>query len=294
MIIRLIPPPPHNSVLFTVSFNTKLPGHVAFPQFYSNQLGLLNQHELEQPQTYHSLDKATWMIACLHEVAFDLSMGNGLVLVRCTFIDGDVKEWTFKSDKAVRELAAVCRDTEWASMQADRERYERYGMQSVSESDLQPKKHKKQRSLLMSLVSSLVPSSPSRSRAPSPEPPRRLPPPPSPSGLPSQTLRRRARSSLVDTFRRYVVTGLSQYFPSGSYGCGYVPFVVRSMLRRNEDRMAALLREAGYNQMVMYGAQPTPGRPLLQGSSSDSPFYDDDEAEETSLESRSTDTDGSS
>ncbi|THH30828.1 hypothetical protein EUX98_g3361 [Antrodiella citrinella] len=295
MIIRLIPHPPLNVVLFTVSFNTKLPSVIQLPQFYSNQLGLLSQHELDRPISYHCLDKATWLIACLHEVSFDLSIGNGLVGVRCTFIDGDVKEWTFSSDRCSHDLVNVCRDVRWSAMQAERERYERYSMHQIPEEVSQPKKHKKQRSLLMSLVSSLVPStSPVRNRESPPPPARRCPPPPPPSNLSSQTLRRRARSTLVDSFRRFVVTGLSQYFPSGSYGCGYVPFMVRSMLRRNEDRMAALLHEAGLGSISIYGSRTSPQRPLLRGQLSDSPFYDDEEAEETSLESRSTDTDGSS
>lgn len=154
MIVRLIPYAHSESILYTVSFNAKLPAAVPAPQFYANQLHLLSQHDLDNPNSHHSLDKATWLTACLHEVAFDLSMGNGMVIVRCTFIDGDVKEWSIRSDKCTQDMDHVCRDTRWASMQAERERYERYGRQASPEpEELQPKKHKKQRSLLMTLVS---------------------------------------------------------------------------------------------------------------------------------------------
>ncbi|KAH8080709.1 hypothetical protein BXZ70DRAFT_637422 [Cristinia sonorae] len=298
MIIRLVAPSPVNTVLFTVSFNTKLPSHLTSPPFYANQLQLIAQHDLDHPSGYHwhALDKSTWLIAALHEVVFDLTLGNNLIVVRSTFSDGDTKEWSFKSDKCMSDLLKVCQDVQWAGRQAEWERYERYGVLPPSESEvLQPKKHKKQRSLLMSLVSSLVPSSPGRHRAPSPpsSPPstiRSAPMPP--CNIPSHTFRRRARSALVDAFRRYVVGGLSQFYPSGSYGCGYIQYVVRSMLRRNEDRMAALLNEAGLGSMSIYHPQD---RTLAREVSFNSPFYDDEEeAEETSLESRSTDTDGSS
>lgn len=155
MIIRLIPPPPVAMVLFTVSFNTKLPSALPLPPFYSNQSHLLSQHDLEHPASYHSLDKSSWLNACLHEVVFDLSMGNGVIVLRCTFVDGDVKQWSFRSDPCLRNLNHVFRDVRWSAMQAEREKYEKYAQQLLAEEEgeMQPRKHKKQRSLLMSLVS---------------------------------------------------------------------------------------------------------------------------------------------
>lgn len=155
MIIRLIPPPPFTVILFTVSWNKELPSALSLPPFYTNQLHLLAQHDLDKPPNFHSLDKTTWLIPCLHEVTFDLSMGNGLITIRCIFIDGDIKEWTFRSERCMAHLSDVCQDVQWAAMQSERDRYERYQMQQESQDAeaLQPKKHKKQRSLLMTLVS---------------------------------------------------------------------------------------------------------------------------------------------
>lgn len=262
------------------------------------------------------LDKSVWLVTCLHEVIFDLSgnTGDDFVTIRCTFIDGDMREWTFKDDKCMSKLQGVLKDVEWSHIQSQKEKYERQSLDSQhSEVSSSPppsqKKHKKQRSLLMTLVCvnaliqlticayishksrSLVSPNSSHSRGSSrePSPPRSSCPtfPDVPEDLSSHHLRRRARASLIDAFRRFIYSEFSSYFPCTGTGFGFLTWVVRSNLRQIDEKLESLLRQAG-----LAGETRFKGR-RNHLSIPESPFYDD-EVEETSLESRSTDTDGSS
>ena len=56
-------------------------------------------------------------------------------------------------------------------------------------------------------------------------------------GLSPRALRRRARSTLVDAFRRFVLPELSRRFPVH----GYYVWVLQSMLRRTLARMSELV-----------------------------------------------------
>ncbi|CAL1710261.1 unnamed protein product [Somion occarium] len=297
MIIQLKPPTPSTPVvLFSFTFNSAPPSSLPLPTAYNNQLQLLAQHDIQIPKSLHMLDKSIWLVACLHEVIFDLSPHDGtdFVTIRCTFIDGDVREWTFRNEECVKDLEDVLRDVEWSHIQSQREKYERYGIDhSHTDSPPSPqpqKKHKKQRSLLMTLVSLVSPNSSHSSRMPprGHSPPSSPPPPPPapPSTLSAHRLRRRARAALIDAFRRFVYSEFSSYTPISGSGFGFLTWVVRSNLRQTDDKLESLLRQAG-----LAGETRFRGR---RNYIPDSPFFDDEEVEQTSLESRSTDTDGSS
>ena len=72
MQIKLIPASPNPTILFTISL-TDPPEHLGIPQAWAAQLHLIGMEELEYPQGLLSLDKTTWVIACLNSVTFDLS-----------------------------------------------------------------------------------------------------------------------------------------------------------------------------------------------------------------------------
>ncbi|KAI0783279.1 hypothetical protein C8Q75DRAFT_737047 [Abortiporus biennis] len=309
MIIRLFPATQVPSVLFTLSFSNHLPPALPVPQAYLNQLHILSQYDLEPPNSFHVLDKAVGMIALLHEVSFDLSPTSkpgcqDQVIVKCTFIDGEVKQWTIANRGCVEALQGVLRDVEWSSMQAEREKYEKFGTKPPNVEPTPPpptpvKKHKKQKSLLMSLVALVQSASSSSSsshavRAPSPPPP----PPAPPCDLSSHLLRRRARSALVNAFRRHVLCTISHSFVSVTFG--FTTWVVQSTLRKNEEKVEALIREAGLTLTMSGDGQEihTFGSAKTSSSGSrtlvsDSPFFDD-ESDEGEEETSSTDTDGSS
>lgn len=157
MIIRLIPDGPLPSVLFTLSFTTPPPPTLPIPQSYINSLQVLSQHDLDPPTSIHMLDRSVGLISLLHEVLFDLSSfkDKSRTVVKCTFIDGEVQEWTISDEKCVEDLGGVLRDVGWSAMRAKVEEYERTGGAAQATPSPPPrptKKHKKQRSLLMSLV----------------------------------------------------------------------------------------------------------------------------------------------
>lgn len=150
---------------------------------------------------------------------------------------------------------------------------------------------------LYSLVSSSSSSSQVFRRALTPP----GPPPSPPSTLSSHMLRRKARSALVNSFRRHVLPTLSSNMTTGPFA--YVAWIVRSILRQNEAKVEALIQEAGLG-MTLYSSDGRDSplshhaskmtRTVSTGSKSlsDSPFFEDDEF--GGGETSSTDTDGSS
>ena len=109
-----------------------------------------------------------------------------------------------------------------------------------------------------------------------------------PEDLSSHHLRRRARASLIDAFRRFIYSEFTSYLPYAGSGFGFLTWVVRSNLRQIDERLESLLRQAGLAGETRFKVRKN------QHAIPESPFFDDEEVEETSLESRSTDTDGSS
>jgi hypothetical protein len=193
MQIKLIPPHPHPTILFTISLPDP-PEYLGIPQAWAAQLHRLGSEDLEYPQTMLALDKTTWIIACLSSVTFDLSepregcdnfevnKRSNIGRVVCAFIDGRIIEWELGSTQTedkeaincVEMLRGVCQDVQNSAMEAEKEREAKYRVQDLrsstssegggsEECSVQVKpndkaetrkqgKHKKQRSLLMSLV----------------------------------------------------------------------------------------------------------------------------------------------
>ncbi|KAI0089654.1 hypothetical protein BDY19DRAFT_117798 [Irpex rosettiformis] len=223
--------------------------------------------------------------------------GGALGRIICHLIDGKTVEWElserhFEDREAlacVQMLQSVCQDVQDSAVEAEKERMRSYisqsrsstpesveggnGQQSSVKSESKKQgKHKKQRSMLLSLVASIIsPRSSSQSQAhsqpvlssppPLPSSPEPVPVPTSPvrfssvSNL-STELRKRARSTLVDTFRRFVITRLAATVlpvctciplqPTYNSHVGYfATWVAQSMLDRVEAEMEALVHEAG-------------------------------------------------
>lgn len=193
MQIRLLPPPPHPAILFTIAYPNP-PEYLGIPASWAAQLQRLSSEELEMPQTLLALDKTSWLVAVLQTVTFDISRcrsraaagsflgprkdaGRAKGTVSCLFTDGKIIEWEMglciggvgkaKNREArvcVEMLESVLRDVVDSAMEAEREKLRYQAPQQpiaphvpegalVSQSSSRKQtKHKKQRSLLMSLV----------------------------------------------------------------------------------------------------------------------------------------------
>ncbi|KAG6808728.1 hypothetical protein H0H92_003090 [Tricholoma furcatifolium] len=239
-----------SAVVFSVTFED-LDSQVPIPSTWTAQLNNLRIDELEVPTLIHALDKAAGIIALLEEITFDLSTK----VISCHFVDGSVEQWALTEERCVQALERVVRDVNESSLAIEREiaeekRQRERELERRRNSDAplpltstrQPTRHKKQRSLLMTLVASIIPlySPSSNSRLPTP------PPTPIDEKNASFTIsprdrRRRARSQLVDTFRRYALSELSRRLPRG----GYTAWVLQSMLCRATETMNRLVVEAG-------------------------------------------------
>ncbi|KAJ7241991.1 hypothetical protein C8J57DRAFT_1244236 [Mycena rebaudengoi] len=97
MLIKLVPPAPHPTVLFALSF-PELPPHLPTPPSWTSQLSLLALDDLEVPRTVHALDRAAGIPSLLDEVVFDLTMTGEEAVgyggrVECRFLDGKVERW---------------------------------------------------------------------------------------------------------------------------------------------------------------------------------------------------------
>ncbi|KAK0469313.1 uncharacterized protein EV420DRAFT_1258853 [Desarmillaria tabescens] len=259
MLIRLLPAASHPTVLFAITFQN-LPDDLYNPHAWTTHLSNLSVDGLDAPELVHCLDKAAFIPSILKEVTFDVPM----LTISCRFADGSTEEWPLRTAGCLQALDSVLDDVNQSAVVTEREKERekvkekehKDGQQSLNSPPTTVKvpRHKKQRSLLMSLVASIVqlPSplashthsmSAPITRVPSPVPSRPSPEQiivPSAPTLTPKALRRRARSTLVDTFRMYVVGELKRRLPSG----GYYPWIVRSMLRRASDTMADLLQQA--------------------------------------------------
>lgn len=117
MQIRVLPPSPHPAILFTIAYPEQ-PEYLGIPTAWAAQLYRLSADELEMPQTLLALDKASWLIAVLQSVTFDVSgCGRGqadgkIIGIRdsagraqgtfsCVFTDGKTVEWELGSSFGV-------------------------------------------------------------------------------------------------------------------------------------------------------------------------------------------------
>lgn len=298
MLIRVIPLPPLPTILFTITF-PNLTRDLPMPPYWDAQLQRLAAEDLEIPHSIHSLDKAAWIAALLQEVTFDMTS----LTVSALFIDHSVEEWPLMGRECVSALESVLRDVNDSALESEQERAD--APPPTPPAPLPPpvqakhSKHKKQRSLLMSLVASLVPSC--ASFPPTPPPSQTIPalsPAPSAPSVPSlsaRVLRRRARSTLVDAYRSYVLTELKTRLHSG----GFSPWIVSSMLRRATEKMTWIVQQAGgivpdlrdYSHFSSDDQLSSPAPTLMPPPLDD----EDDDGDLRSLaDTNSTDTDGSS
>ena len=187
MLIKLIPLHPHPTVLFTLAFTLQHPQHLPLPNAYHQLLQTLQSSTpaLDTPNTLCALDRATWMVECLAEVIIDLNTET----VRCIWVDEAIDEWQLASnvnqeqyEECLRQLQSVLHDVDTSGEEAERERMReewevRYHAMAQAHAEAQqayanaqtqaalaaaaappvkPTKHKKQRSLLMTLVAQVA------------------------------------------------------------------------------------------------------------------------------------------
>ncbi|EJD01890.1 uncharacterized protein FOMMEDRAFT_141122 [Fomitiporia mediterranea MF3/22] len=305
MLLRLVPEPPLPTILFTLAFGN-LPDGVPFPPSWTAQLQHILHDELELPQCIHALDKAVWAACLLHEVTFSVAAQSVSVI----FVDGTSTEWPLADEKLEKALREVMEDVGESSVAAEMEQRRAQAIQVAAEAQAAQErmpaspsappakgKHKKSRSLLMSLVASFVPSHIPPAALPSLVPPRSIaplelaPPPPEPPQS-SRYLRRKARAALVDIYRRYVLLALASDSPlsvcksntEGVSAANYVLWNLHSILKRIEGRMHLLGVELGSSSsessVKTYNSHQGPRKLRTSPSAlSESPF---DEEEETS------------
>ncbi|KAG2076264.1 hypothetical protein BDR04DRAFT_754525 [Suillus decipiens] len=300
MLIRLVPSASHGTVLYNVSFPINIP-NLPTPPAWSNQLHLLTSVlRLESPHNIHVFDRSVGLVARIIEVIFDIPTKEIVV----SFVGGRVEKLPMNL-QCMQMLQGVVDDVKTCSEQESRrDSFECATSASIcssvtSSQDIpniagppkSPKlsRHKKQRSLLFSLISSLVPRSLSPPPAPPPSPttpypssPPPLPPIPpitlrNPSSIPQSPvspynpafppltdppiLRRRARATLIDAWRRHVVSALSAH----NHYAGYTEWVLRGMATgaRTELREIEKSWQPGRGAARKHGRTQSEGRVAL-------------------------------
>ena len=111
------------------------------------------------PAGVHALDKAAGLTSIIEEVTFDMST----LRVSCSFLDGSRQEWPLMDTECMYALESVVFDVSEAATETERERRESEARMRppsplppppplVASSAPRVIKHKRQRSILMSLV----------------------------------------------------------------------------------------------------------------------------------------------
>ena len=163
MQIKLIPATNLPTVLFTVNFS-ELPDDLGIPVAWATLLHRLSADELELPSSLLALDKTTWIVTVLHSVTFDLA--NHLII--CAYNDGQMEEWDCRvllGEEQMDEWAAcvgtlenVLKDVNDSAIEVEREKRQSQPPPPapipvpVAEPPQKQGRHKKQRSLLMTIV----------------------------------------------------------------------------------------------------------------------------------------------
>lgn len=287
MLLQLHPPHPHPVIQLPFGFKDLEHG-LPNPHSWTAQLSNLMHGELDLPKTLHSLDKGVGITSLLEQVTFDLPS----LTVSCRFVDGAIEEWPIITPGHVKSLQDIMSDVKLATAEDDRQR-ERM-MEKEKERDVASQRspsssvrvgrtHKKQRSLFMSIVTAVgsIINPPFSSRTPSP-PPFTTPFSKCSSRL-GRVFRHRARSLLVDTYRRYVLMELARRFPRG----GYYTWILHSMLRRTVEGMDHLIQEASSRTPDLIRPRGSDAEYFSATTMVVPSLFSDDEEDET-------DTDGSS
>ncbi|KAI0049536.1 hypothetical protein FA95DRAFT_1571206 [Auriscalpium vulgare] len=311
MLLRLFPNAHVPTVLLNVSLPA-LPDALPTPANWDGQLHRIASDELlELPRSLYALDQSAWLTEIIQEVTFDMVT----LTIGVTFSDGRVEEWPLMDSQCMDVLEGLVEDLQPSEAPKEKERLVAsppVPIPGPSPSSKKSVKHKKQRSwanALASLSSLISLNAQTQASPPPPAPPPPLPPveescPATPETLvesatdslfASRALRNRARSGLVDAYRRFVVSELKLRLPQA----GYSVWVAEGQLRNTVEYMSFMVDQAG-------GVPPDPQQygPLCQerGAFSSprticgpSPYFDEEEADWRSLtDTISTDTDGSS
>ncbi|KAI6163584.1 hypothetical protein EDD17DRAFT_1568573 [Pisolithus thermaeus] len=298
MIINLIPPFSYRSISYDINFPCILPfPDLPCPAAWSAQSDLLTAvFRLENATNIHLFDKAVGLAARIREVELNVPRR----VIQVAFIDGRDAKFAMNAD-CVRMLEGVADDVRvFNEEEGQRSSLESSACASTTSStdDLHslnkgssPKahksvKHKRQRSLLFSLISSLVPRTLSLSSRPSspsiaPTDPPQSPLPPAPAApscmdshshqqvffppIRSATNfhRTRARATLVDAWRRHVLPALtlSVHVPPG----GYVEWVLHGLVAKTHAEVhgAQNGRSHVHTWKVEHGRSQSEGRNAL-------------------------------
>ncbi|KAF9463243.1 hypothetical protein BDZ94DRAFT_1282602 [Collybia nuda] len=280
--------------MHTVSWSQYNENYV-IPPAWQNLLHALKQDDLNEPETLFNLDKGVGITTLLEVITFDVPT----MTVCCVFTDGSTEEWPLIEENCLRLIDAVARDVNEATL--DREMEEDVQKEKEYVGNLppviaRPSRHKRQRSLLMSLVAAIVPASLSSptsrlSRTPpltpvSPIVPR--------SSIPPRIRHRYSRHAIIDIYRQFALPELARRFPRG----GYYTWVIKSMLRKMSSQMEQLVHRAGATPdlTINYSPEESEFFSITAASLPPTPPGSDDEDDEEDgpAGSEDTDTDGSS
>lgn len=158
MIIKLLPASPQPTILFAVTF-ANIPDGLPMPLGWGNQLHALALDGIDPPESLHTLDKSAHLSCLVEEVIFDVPA----MIISCRFLDGTIEEWPLMASKCLQALENISDDVNEAAQETERERAREKAKERENElkhaeslnsppSTVRVTKHKKQRSLLMSLV----------------------------------------------------------------------------------------------------------------------------------------------
>lgn len=179
MQIKLLPPAPHPTVLFAITFPNPQPC-LPIPHSYTTLVHTLNTShpQLDLPNSVYALDKATYILELLSEVIFDMSTGE----VKCIWVDGVIDAWDLRIgekrstweleggvgqmlESVLTDVNMSAEESEWEKLREEWDKYRAAEVEARANADAQVQiaaiaaavpviksKHKKQRSLLMTLV----------------------------------------------------------------------------------------------------------------------------------------------
>lgn len=164
MLIRLIPSSPHSHILYSLSFPTNL-RDLPFPPAWSNQLHLLTSVlHFESPQSIHVFDRSVGLVTRIYDLTYDVPAKEVIV----SFVDGRGAKIPMNA-QCIQMLQSVIEDVQTCAEQEARsdtlEETSASVCSSVTSSQSIPiissvpskspklSKHKRQRSLLFSLIS---------------------------------------------------------------------------------------------------------------------------------------------
>ncbi|KAI0034790.1 hypothetical protein K488DRAFT_83634 [Vararia minispora EC-137] len=285
MQIRILPESSLPSIIFSFSL-PDLPQELPIPQTWEVERQRIVAEDLDVPRSIYAFDKSSWISSIVQDVTFDL-----MSLTICVYFhDSSQEEWPLADQGCVRSLRNLLDEVRTAA-EEERARNQPVSAPISSESQVtRIVRHKKKGSLFQFVVSlvSLSAAQPSPVACSSSTPEIPLSDIVTDLLLSHHPLRFRARSVLVDAYRRFVISELKSRLPPA----GYTAWAANNMLRDTMDRMSNLIQRNG-------GIIPPPplySAPSVTRRSATHLFYDEDEeADAYSLsESLSTDTDGSS